>query len=84
MADHDLNFFAQVGNPCQHVVACQRMKVDDVALRFIEGAWFVQHRIGDADLADIMDECPATDVLDALLIQTDLLCKAGGVFNHAA
>ena len=43
------------------------MLFDEVELFLGEFAWFLQHAIGDADLADVMQQSAQPDIVDLLL-----------------
>src|SRR5258706_4112813 len=84
MSKYDLNLCPQIRNARQHFKSSLGMASDDQCFLCIERARFVQDRVWYADLADIMDECSAADVLDDVFIQSNFIGEAGGVFYHTA
>jgi len=55
-ADEPTNITEQTAHPVEHLLAKDRVLVDDGALFGRERAWLVDDLWGDADLADVVEE----------------------------
>ena len=64
--------------------AQERMALYNFVFDIGEAGRFVQDLFGDADLANVMQKCPAADVEDFLLPEMQRLSKPYGDFRYAA
>ena len=81
-AHHDPDFGAVAADAVEHLLALDGVGLHDGPLLGVELAGLVDDRVGDVDLADVVQQRPKLGLLPALLREAHVVGDARGQLHH--